>query len=246
MRYLLLIAALLFAAPAHAQGVIDGYSSWRPSASGGGCYTYSDDFSTGSLCSQWTATTPLSSTITFDNRGGEFSVQFNIGDSDYDCYNTTKTCPRIMQSMANGDFVLAARWLTTIGAPYSGHGFIVEQDSTNWIRFDMDNLDNNASVDLYAASTASGSTTTRCQVLNRGTGPFQYIRLTRATNTWTFEYSTNGTDWTNDCSFSHTLTVTAVGPYANTSGGSDLVHFPTGLVPAGVKSDFREGRKLMR
>jgi hypothetical protein len=36
MRYLLLIAALLLASPAQAQGVVDGYSAWRAAAGGGG------------------------------------------------------------------------------------------------------------------------------------------------------------------------------------------------------------------
>ena len=69
--------------------------------------------------------------------------------------------------MANWDFVLTARWLTTIGAQYSGHGFIVEQDPTNWIG-SIWTTSTTIHRLTYTLLVRLVESTTRCQVLNRG------------------------------------------------------------------------------
>ncbi len=44
-----------------------------------------------------------------------------------------------------------------------------------------------------------------------------WLRVARATNTWTISYSTNGTTWTTGATFTWTATITTAGPYASNS-----------------------------
>jgi hypothetical protein len=121
-----------------------------------------------------------------------------------------------MQFVPNTDFEVEAKLDSSIGANELLQGIIVEQDSNDYMRFDF--YSDGTNTHVFSGVFINGvfqSTIGRKNTIISGVpsaAPL-YLRLKRLGNTWTLSYSTNGTTWTTHMSFSHTLTVNAIGPY---------------------------------
>jgi hypothetical protein len=178
----------------------------------------SDDFFTGSLNSFWTATLPGSSSYSFGNDGTDYYLDLVMpAGFNYDNYNTTKTSPRILQTVANGNFTVVLKALSTPTVAYSGQGIFVQgSNSGDWLRFDV--FFNGSGLSAFAGTTVAGATTN--QVNTTVVGGASYLRLVRTGNTWGLFYSSNGSSWTTLPGFSHTMTVAQVGVHgiSTTSG----------------------------
>ncbi len=184
----------------------------------GGYVTFqSDDFASGMLDPNvWTFTAPSGATVASGVSGSEAFVRLETPAGDFNPYDTNNGA-RLMQSAADEDFQLAARWLTSPTEQYQGQGFLVEQDAGNWIRFDI--YSNGSALYAYGGVTTNGDTRTKFNV-SLGTTPMPYMRLTREDDRWTFELSEDGTNWTVSRSFTAAITVSAVGLMSNSSGGA--------------------------
>ena len=91
----------------------------------------------------------------------------------------------------------------------------MEEDAQNWIRFDT--YSDGSTLFAFAAVTINGQTSTAIN-LNTGLTEIPYLRVDRVIDTWTFEYSVDGTSWVTAGSFEHLLTLSKLGPQASSIG----------------------------
>jgi regulation of enolase protein 1 (concanavalin A-like superfamily) len=130
-----------------------------------------------------------------------------------------------MQAAPNGDFEVEARFDGAMTAGYQIQGILVQQDGTNFLRFDI--VRDPANTRFFSASFVNDAPTVRADVTIAQGAPF-YLRVKRVGDQWTGSYSANGTTWTQGVTFTQALTVATVGPFAG-NAGSPAPAF-TGLV----------------
>jgi regulation of enolase protein 1 (concanavalin A-like superfamily) len=125
---------------------------------------------------------------------------------------STNTSLRVMQAASDEDFEIEAKFDSEPTQKYQGQGFIVEQDESNYIRFDV--FHDGRRFRIFAATIANGSPTVR---FNRRISPMAttHLRLGRVGDQWIAEYSTDGASWSSAGSFSHSLAVSSVGVFAS-------------------------------
>lgn len=189
----------------------------------------SDDFSSGTLNPAiWSFINPgTPSTLSFTGAGtsnARLSISVPAG-SAHDAWTGGNNTPRIMQAAPNTDFEVEVKFESPLTSRYQIEGVIVEQDANNYLRFDFNS--NGTNTKVFAASISAGTATSRNNATITAGNPL-YLRVRRIGNQWTQSYSYNGTTWITAVTFSHTLTVTAVGPFVG-NAGSPAPAF-TGLV----------------
>jgi regulation of enolase protein 1 (concanavalin A-like superfamily) len=198
-----------------------------------GSMIVSDDFSQASLGNIWTVEGPAGTAGTVQENGeGYLALSVPDDGSAYDAWNAN-TALRAMQDAPDGDFQVTAKYLSTPAARFEIQGILVEQDADNWLRFDT-HTDGTRHY-VFAAVTVDGGTSS---VLRQkvGEGDAAYLRVTRSGDTWTLEYSADGSAWSTAGSFTHALQVSSVGPFAGASpeaGGytAKLDYFETASDP---------------
>ncbi|MCG7522424.1 cadherin-like domain-containing protein, partial [Ruegeria sp. Ofav3-42] len=173
----------------------------------------SDDFSGGTLDPAWTFAGPAGTASGLGTTAGDAFLTLSTPAGNFDVYGENRGA-RVLQDVADDDFQVEARFLTTPSERYQLQGFLVEQDADNWLRFDTYSDGN--TLRAFAAVTVNGSSSPRFNVSIPG-GNAEFLDLTRSGDTWTFRYSTDGVTWTTAGSFTHALTVTAVGPLAGST-----------------------------
>jgi regulation of enolase protein 1 (concanavalin A-like superfamily) len=183
----------------------------------------SDDFNQNNLDSRWTFIDPNGKgTVAITDVGGDAHLELNVPAGEEYHPNDTNTALRVMQSAANTDFSVEARFGSVPSTYIQMQGFIIEQDDDNWLRFDNHFQDNE--IKLYAASTAAGDSTTRLFETIEITGTAIILRVTRTGDLWNYAYSENGTNWYSPgVDFSETITVSNIGLFAG--------NFPEGSSP---------------
>ena len=125
---------------------------------------------------------------------------------------TTNTTLRVMQPAADDDFELEVKFESEPTQKYQGQGVLVEQDPSNYIRFDL--YSDGTYLRAFVATFTNGSSSVKANQ-KISTGPTTYLRLTRNVDQWSAQYSFDGLTWTTAATFAHALTVTAVGPFAS-------------------------------
>ncbi|EGJ30732.1 hypothetical protein LYNGBM3L_47340, partial [Moorena producens 3L] len=131
-------------------------------------------------------------------------------DGNYDAWQTNNAA-RAMQTIADEDFQIEARFLTTPSERFQLHGLLVEQDADNWVRFDTYS-DGNV-LRVFSGVTVNGSSSVRINMTIQQ-GDAEYLRVERLGDTWTYQYSADGNSWTTAVSYSHALNATAAGVFA--------------------------------
>ncbi|PSL04739.1 putative repeat protein (TIGR02543 family) [Haloactinopolyspora alba] len=198
---LALLSSLLLAQSPHA-------------ATASGAAFVSDDFASGVLDpSLWTVTDPAGEgTVAFPGAGtsnARLSLSVPSG-TNYDPWGTNRAL-RATQPVTNDDFQAHVRFLSVPTAKYQTQGILVEQDATNWMRFEVHS--DGSSLNMFAAKTVNGKTTTLLrETITAGTE--SQLRLTRTGDTWTLAHSTDGTTWITAETINHTIQATHIGPFA--------------------------------
>ena len=173
----------------------------------------SDDFSESALnTSLWQLYDPLGdATVTLVGTGtSNAELSFSVpGGVSHDPW-TTDTAPRLLQAANNTDFTVETKFDSAVTQGYESQGIMVQQDASNWIRFDFFN--DGSKVWVFAASKIAGVMSTKVQQAVAGAAAPIWLRVARSGNQWTESYSLDGTNWTTAGTFSQSLTVTAVGP----------------------------------
>jgi regulation of enolase protein 1 (concanavalin A-like superfamily) len=188
----------------------------------------SDDFHAASLNQNlWTFVNPRGdATLTMTGTNAVINVPSGL---NHELWANTTTAPRLMQAVTNSasvNFTVEAKFDSGLVFQSQGsqeEGIMVEQDAQTFIRFAL--FSGSGSSYVYIATFASGQPTTITYTavpLASGQVPV-WIRVTRATNTWTMSWSTNGSTYTTaGSSFNYTLTVNQIGPYAANAGNSSI------------------------
>ena len=180
----------------------------------------SDDFDAPTLNPVWSVVDPVGDGAASVTGAGTGEARLELAvpaGTSHDPWNTNRSL-RVMQPAADTDFSAVVDFASVPSVGTQMQGLIVEQDEANWLRFEVHH--NGSTLRAFAARTVDGSSST---VLNTALpappGSEVYLRVTRAGAEWTLEWSFDGWSWTPAGSFSHDLTVGAVGPFAGNAGG---------------------------
>jgi len=181
----------------------------------------SDDFNSITLnTTLWTYTDPLGDAdlqmVGTHTADAWVSITVPAGVS-HRVWSGGNDSPRIMQAANNANFELEARFESVMSEQYQLQGVFIEQDSENLIRFEF--YHDGISTHVFASTYIGLTGTTRINDEIPDGVPL-FMRVARQGNQWTQSYSYDGDAWTTAVSFSHVMTVTAVGPYVGNSGSS--------------------------
>ncbi|GEM_PF-3236417 len=179
----------------------------------------SDDFNTFSLKPFWTFSNPQSDgslSFTGQNTANAWAVINVPGGSPHESWTTGNNAIKLLQTANNRDFELEAKFETGVSQAFQEQGIIIQQDNIRFLRFEFYSTGTNTRAFAGSRSGATGTTHFNANILANGATPL-YMRVKRLGHQWTQSYSTNGTTWNPVVTFSDTLVVTSVGPYAGNS-----------------------------
>jgi uncharacterized repeat protein (TIGR01451 family) len=180
----------------------------------------SDDFHVSSLNSRWTFVNPQGDG-SFRLTGTH--ILLNVpGGTNHDPSVGGNNSIRIVEAAPNSDFEVEAKFDTLPTLQYTNMGVLVQQDATNYLRFEI--YSDGTRPLVYAATIVNG---TQNALINSAITPSNasyWIRVTHTGNSWTLRYSIDGTTFTVATTFTQALTVSLTGPYA--------ANFSTGTAPA--------------
>ena len=179
----------------------------------------SDDFSGGTLSSEWTVAGKAGAGATVATIGTDGVLRISTPDGNYDLWGRNYDAGRVTQSAPDEDFTITVKFVSIPVERYEMQGLVVEGADGGWLR--ADTFSDGTNLKLFAATTnASGTSTTRISINIPG-GEAPYLSLERDGDTWTVRYSTDGVTWVTGGSFTHAMTVTDVGLFAGNLAGSD-------------------------
>ena len=203
----------------NAIAIATGYTQ---SAQGSASYTYSpvtsgtpasDEFNETSLnTAVWQVSAPVGGSAALSN--GELVITVP-GGSNHDAAVPALDAVQVIQSISNVNFDVAVKIDSTLSAAskYYGQGLMVEGDAKNYIRFEVNA--GGTSVGLSLGTIIAGVDTAKVRI-----SPFSsyavptYLRMTRVGSTYTAYWSTDGTTWNQVGTFTDSLVVTGLAPYA--------------------------------
>jgi regulation of enolase protein 1 (concanavalin A-like superfamily) len=179
----------------------------------------SDDFYSGTINpALWTVVNPRSDASVSVTGGGTLNARASIavpGGINHEPWSPASTAPRILQPVNNTSFEAELRFESTFTGQVQMHGFLAEQDSNNFIRFDFSS--SGTATKLFSGTNHNGVYTTRYNV-NISTGLPPFMRVKRTGDLWTLSYSYDDSVWTQAASFAYSMIVNRVGPFAGNSG----------------------------
>lgn len=146
------------------------------------------------------------------------SVPAGVERQNYNNLNA----PRVMQPIADVDFEVELKFDSDLAGPYKIQGLLVQQDASNWLRFDL--YSSPSGTKYYAGSTVSGTTQQRADGSTALTPPY-YLRVGRVGDQWTYSLSGDGQNYQTVASFNRFLNVNEIGPYAGNATGASSPAF---------------------
>jgi len=122
---------------------------------------------------------------------------------------------RVMQAATDADFVLEVKFNAEPTGGVNDQGVVIEQDSSNWLRFDV--YHTGSQLKAFIGKTVGGTNST---VLNLTitAGTANYLRVRRTGDTFDLDVSNDGTSWTPTGGVTQVLTVAEVGVFAGNPG----------------------------
>jgi lysophospholipase L1-like esterase len=179
----------------------------------------SDDFNTLPLNSAiWTFVDPqgdvalsLVGTGTPDAR---VSLHIPTGIS-HDAYTSGIMAPHLVQNIPNIDFEVEAKFDAAMTAEYQMQGILVQQNAGHFIRCDF--VREKGTLQFFSAIIENGAVSVKTDVAVVLAPPF-YVRFKRTADTWTASFSGDGVSWIHGVTFSHTMEVAKIGPWAGNAG----------------------------
>jgi hypothetical protein len=137
----------------------------------------------------------------------------------HDLWTNGDNALRIMQPVGNSDFSVDVRFQSAPEIGNQDEGILVEQDSGDFLRFDV-LFNGTVGPELFAAGVTGSSATTFVKTqISLPKAPL-VLRLARNGNVWTGSWSTDGVTFTAAPNFTFDLNVARVGPYAGTSANT--------------------------
>jgi hypothetical protein len=218
--------SLLYSAPftisatttVNATATASGYSQ---SAEGSASYTYSpavsgapvsDEFNETSLnTATWQVVAPLGGSAAISN--GELVLTVP-GGSNHDAAVPALDAVQVIQPISNVNFDVAVKIDSALvaAAQYYGQGLMVEGDAKDYIRFEVSA---GGTVSLGAGTVTGGVQSSKLQIAPFSSYPVPtYLRLTRVGTSYTAYWSSDGVNWNEVGTFTDSLVVTGLAPYA--------------------------------
>jgi Chitobiase/beta-hexosaminidase C-terminal domain len=195
-------------------------SGFSQSAVGSASYTYSpvtsgapvsDEFTGTSLnTAVWQVSTPVGGSVAVSN--GELVLTVPAG-SNHDAAVPALDAVQVIQPISNANFDVAVKIDSTLlpARPWYGQGLMVEGDAKNYIRFE---LSAGSTVGLFVSTITGGVQTPLFQPSLPSYPVPTYLRLTRVGNSYTAYWGSDGVNWNQLGTFTDTLVVTGLAPYA--------------------------------
>lgn len=171
----------------------------------------SDDFNlTGLNANLWTVAGPPDATVAMAN--GHLSLSLPAG-SNHDAFVGGDLSTRVLQSISNVDFDVAAKFDSLPNAAYAGEGILVQQDDGTYLRFEI--ASNGTQLYLFGASVSGGAETNyfSTPLSNSSASSPLWLEVKRSGDTWVLSSSSDGVNYTAGGSFTQNIDVTAIGPY---------------------------------
>ncbi len=186
------------------------------SAVGSASYTsgapVSDEFTGTSLnTAVWQVATPAGGSVAVSN--GELVLTVP-GGSNHDAFVPALDAVQVIQPISNANFDVAVKIDSTLLAahPSYGQGLMVEGDAKDYIRFE---LSVGSTVNLSVNTITGGVQSSKFQISPFSSYPVPtYLRLTRVGSNYTAYWSSDGVNWNQAGTFTDTLVVTGLAPYA--------------------------------
>ena len=199
----------------------------------------SDDFNACALNTNlWTFVNPVGDgTYSLNGKQLLLNVPANVSHNIWADGNRSV---RMMQPTQNVDFEIVTKFESVVGKRYQMQGVIIEQDSQNYLRFEVhfDGTSNR----LYVARIQNGNPKAIInQVYLTATPP--YLRITRVGPLWSFSSSNDGQTWQAAGSFNYPLTVTRSGVFGANHG--TLPNLPAPAHTAIVDYFFNSARQIV-
>ncbi len=172
----------------------------------------SDDFSQCVLnTNKWALINPVGD-ASFEMTGT--TARFNVpAGSAHNMWEDEKDALRIMQTTENVSFEIEAKFEDLPTDQEQMQGILIEQDDTNWLRFDVFYRKGNLVVNAGETIDGSGKNLGSPIVIDPGTSTQVFLRLDRNGDTWNGSYSFDGNTWTTAKTFIRSLEVTATGVF---------------------------------
>jgi hypothetical protein len=173
----------------------------------------SDEFTGGTLnTALWQLRAPAGGSATVSN--GELVISVPAG-SNHDPLVPANNAVQVVQSISNVNFDVSVKIDSTVTSAnqYVEQGLMVEGNATNYIRFEIGEY---LSTRQLVVNTVVGGVQSSKLSLSPFTGYVAptYLRMQRVGTTYTAYWSTNGTTWTQVASFTDSMVVTGLAPYA--------------------------------
>ena len=196
-------------------------SGYSQSAQGSASYTYSpvtsgapvsDEFTGTNLnTAVWQVSTPVGGSVAVSN--GELVLTVP-GGSDHDAAVPALDAVQVIQPISNANFDVAVKVDSTLLAahPSYGQGLMVEGDAKDYIRFEVSS---GSTVNLSVSTITGGVQSQKFQISPFSSYPVPtYLRLTRVSNNYTAYWGSDGVNWNQVGTFTDSLVVTGLAPYA--------------------------------
>jgi hypothetical protein len=175
----------------------------------------SDDFNACALnTGVWTFVNPVGDG-TYEMTGTQLRLNVPEGIS-HNIWLGGNRSVRVMQPTQNIDFEIVTKFESTVNERYQMQGMLVEQDSSNFLRFEAHHDGTN--VRIYAAKFVNGNPIAVITTVTLPSTP-SHLRVTRVGPQWSMSFSNDGETWTSAGSFNHALNVASTGVFAANHGG---------------------------
>jgi regulation of enolase protein 1 (concanavalin A-like superfamily) len=181
----------------------------------------SDEFNGTSLDeSVWVFVNPLGDGQ-FSVGGGQLMVSVPGGVA-HDAWTSGLEAPRLVQYVSDQDFEIEVKFDSSVTQRFQLQGVAVEDESGAFVRADFHY--DGTRTRVFTAVVQGGSASVKANVRLKGVVAPMYLRLARAGDVWTHRYSFDGETWQTAATFTHAMTMNAVGVYGGNAGSPAPSH----------------------
>jgi hypothetical protein len=166
------------------------------------------------------------------------SIQIGVpGGVSHDLWKGEENqAPRLLQTVDNANFGIEARFTSVPEQRFQIQGLVAQETDDRFIRLDMHH--NGTSLRIYAAYIDGTEARVRVNKAIEGPQPDR-LRVLRAGEYWTLQYSADGETWSVADAFSQPLVVRELGLFAGNAAGTTSPAF-TAVVDYFRNTDLKE------
>jgi len=166
--------------------------------------------------SVWSFINPAND-ATLTMTGAEAKIGIPAGAA-HDNWRQGLLAPRLMQYVTNQNFDVEVKFTTPTTKKTQSQGILVQQDPSNWLRFNFQNDGSGVNSLVVARSNKNVANASVIFSTPVATTAPSYMRLNRVGDLWNVQYSVDGSTWIFATTITQTLTMSQIGPYAANTG----------------------------